>query len=88
MRGSAAPLTASSGSALSSSLSDSGWALWPLGSCWGSVILHEEPLLPGPLVSSLSSDPVQGESPVNGQVGRPQLTSERPPWCPALSKGA
>lgn len=78
MRGGARPLTASSGSVLSSELSASGWALWPLGSCWSSVILHEEPLLPGPLVSSLSSNPVQGESPVNGHVWRPQLISERP----------
>lgn len=78
MRGGTRPLTVSSGSVLSSELSASGWALCPLGSCWSSVILHEEPLLPGPLVSSLSSDPVQVESTVNGHVWRPQLVSGRP----------
>lgn len=78
MGGNAKPLTASSRSVPSLELSASGWALWPLGSCWGSVVLREEPLLPGTLFSSLLSVPVQGESPVNGWVWRPQLTPERP----------
>lgn len=64
-------LTASSESVFSSELSTSGWALWPLSSCWGSVVVREEPLLPGTLFSSLFSVPVQGESPVNGWVWRP-----------------
>lgn len=76
MGGGVRPLTASSGSVLSLGLSASGWALWPLGSCWGSVGLHEEPLLSGPLLSSLSSVPVQGESPVNGWVWRSQPAAE------------
>lgn len=66
MAGGARLLTASSRSLLSLELSASGWALWLLCSCQGSVVLHEEPLLSGPLFSSLSSVPVQGESPVNG----------------------
>lgn len=76
MRGGARPLTASSGSVLSSGLSASGWALWPLGSCLPSVILHEELLLTGALFSSLASDPVQGQSPVSGHVWRSRLISE------------
>lgn len=65
MGGGALPLTASSRSVFWK-LSASGWALWPLGFCWGSVVLHEEPLLPEPLFCSQSSVPAQGESLVSG----------------------
>ena len=45
MGGGTRPLTAASRSVFWE-LSAAGWALWPLGSCWGSVVLHEGPLPP------------------------------------------